>query len=388
MRIIITLFFVLLPVLAQSQTLALHGRVVDAETGAPLPYAAIYLEKGRGAMTNADGDFSLSVLQGDVLTFSFIGFERQIFVAAEVPKVVKLMPFEQALDEVTVHPVNELDIVRQVIKNLKTDFSRNKRARQSYFLRALLKNDEDSYLIESILSARSSVNLREEELLSARRGQNQEGDDSRMNLQFTNLQRVIEIGPSAFANSYWLKAIKPLHSLSTTKKYYKVDVEKLSGSNGERLYRLTFSMNDKHRPQWQEESLADRRQIVGTAYVDAEKLRLLRFDGMVENAYQRVDFIRMPTDIRFRLTYNYSHGYASVSNLSFEGGNDRMRYRGILFDIPNDSLLTVQPKAVGSNILSAADDAGFDSTLWSRLDIVKRTAEEERVASDFYRTKR
>ena len=159
MRIIITLFFVLLPVLAHSQTLALHGRVVDAETGAPLPYAAIYLEKGRGAMTNADGDFSLSVSQGDVLTFSFIGFERQIFVAAEVPKVVKLMPFEQALDEVTVHPVNELDIVRQVIKNLKTDFSRNKRARQSYFLRALLKNDEDSYLIESILSARSSLKV-------------------------------------------------------------------------------------------------------------------------------------------------------------------------------------------------------------------------------------
>ena len=134
--------------------------------------------------------------------------------------------------------------------------------------------------------------------------------------------------------------------------------------------------------------MADRRHIVGTAYVDAERLRLLRFDGMVENAYQRVDFIRMPTDIRFRLTYDYSPGYASVSNLSFEGGNDRMRYRGILFDIPNDSLLTVQPKAVGSNILSAADDAGFDSTLWSRLDIVKRTAEEERAASDFYRTKR
>ena len=380
MRFLVTLLFAISSALSWAQELTVQGRVVDAETGEPLPYAAIYRADGHGAMTNADGDFRLSVSAEDILTFSFVGFEKQHLAPAEVPKVVRLVPFTQDLNEVTVRPVNELDVVRHVIKNLKQDFSRHKRTREGYFLRTLLRNDEDSYLIESLLTAWSAVSLREEEMLSARTGLNQEGADSRIALRFANIQRVAEIGPSAFTNSYWLKAVKPLHSFSMTKKYYTTDMETLSGNDGERLYRITFSMNDIHRPQWQVESLAERRRIVGTAYVDASTLRLLRFDGTVENAYQSVDFIRMPTDIRFRLTYDYSHGFASVGNLSFEGGNDRMRYRGILFNVRNDSLLALQPRAVGFNILSAANDAGFDSTLWTRLDIVKRTAEEERAA--------
>ena len=54
----------------------LQGRVVDAETGEPLPYTAIYVEKGRGALTNIEGDYRLSVSNQDVLTFSFVGFEK------------------------------------------------------------------------------------------------------------------------------------------------------------------------------------------------------------------------------------------------------------------------------------------------------------------------
>lgn len=380
MRLAVTLLLAMLSALSWAQELTVRGRVVDAETGEPLPYAAIYCAGGRGAMTNTDGDFRLSVSAGDVLTFSFVGFEKQHLAAIDVPMVVRLVPFTKDLSEVTIYSVNELDIVRQVIKNLKRDFSRHKRARQGYFLRTLLRNEEDSYLIESLLTARSAVSLREEEMLSARTGLNQEGADSRLALRFANIQRVAEIGPSAFTNSYWLKAVKPLHSFSMTKKYYKTNIETLSGSEGERLYRITFSLNDRQHPRWQSESLAERRRIVGTAYVDASTLRLLRFDGTVENAYQSVDFIRMPTDIRFRITYDYSQGFASVGGLSFEGGNDRMRYRGILFDVRGDSLLALQPRAVGFNILSAADDVGFDSTLWTRLDIVKRTAEEERAA--------
>ena len=160
---LIVLFFITLcSTGAQAQDFVLQGRVVDAETGEPLPYTAIYVEKGRGSLTNIEGDYRLSVSNQDVLTFSFVGFEKLKLKASEVPRVIQLKPFSSALKEVEVVPIDELDILKQVINNLKQDFSKHKKDRQGYFMRTLLKNEEDSYLIESLMTARSAVNLREE----------------------------------------------------------------------------------------------------------------------------------------------------------------------------------------------------------------------------------
>ena len=140
---LIVLFFITLcSTGAQAQDFVLQGRVVDAETGEPLPYTAIYVEKGRGALTNIEGDYRLSVSNQDVLTFSFVGFEKLKLKASEVPRVIQLKPFSSALKEVVVVPIDELDILKQVINNLKQDFSKHKKDRQGYFMRTLLKNEE------------------------------------------------------------------------------------------------------------------------------------------------------------------------------------------------------------------------------------------------------
>ena len=381
---LIVLFFITLcSTRAQAQDFVLQGRVVDAETGEPLPYTAIYVEKGRGALTNIEGDYRLSVSNQDVLTFSFVGFEKLKLKASEVPRVIQLKPFSSALKEVEVVPIDELDILKQVINNLKQDFSKHKKDRQGYFMRTLLKNEEDSYLIESLMTARSAVNLREEEMLSGRTGLNYEGNISRMELRLTNIQKVTEIGPSAFMSDYWEKAIKPLHNLSATRKYYDTDLETLFGSKGEKMYRITFRLNEKERSKWREEYLSERRHIVGTAFVDAESLRLLRFEGKVENAFQNVNWHRQPTDISFQMSYDYSQGFASVNNLAFEGGNEKMKYKGVIFNVQDDGL-AASSGAVGDNILRAVDNAGFDSTLWDRYDIVKRTKEEEAATTGLH----
>ena len=309
-----------------------------------------------------------------------MGYEKLKLKASEVPRVIQLKPFSSALKEVEVVPIDELDILKQVINNLKQDFSKHKKDRQGYFMRTLLKNEEDSYLIESLMTARSAVNLREEEMLSGRTGLNYEGNISRMELRLTNIQKVTEIGPSAFMSDYWEKAIKPLYNLSATRKYYDTDLETLFGSKGEKMYRITFRLNEKERSKWREEYLSERRHIVGTAFVDAESLRLLRFEGKVENAFQNVNWHRQPTGISFQMSYDYSQGFASVNNLAFEGGNEKMKYKGVLFNVQDDGL-AASSGAVGDNILRAVDNAGFDSTLWDRYDIVKRTKEEEAAAT-------
>lgn len=370
-RFLYSILLLLLPVSIWGQDVTLLGRVRDAETGEPLPYASIYVGKGRGSLTNTDGEFYLSVSAQDILTFSYIGYEKLRMKASEVPKEVRLKPFEQVLQEVVVMPVSELDIVRQVIRNLKKDFSTHKKDRLGYFMRTLLKNKDDSYLMESIMSWSSAVNLRDDELYSGMYGKNAEGDESNIHLKFTNITRVAEIGPSAFVTAYWRQSIRPFNSVSMTKKYYNVEVQTLFGSEGVKLYRITFRKKGNLS-----EKQEQRRILTGTAFVDAKTMRLLNYEGEVENAFQSVNFRRLPTTIKFHLNYDYNRGYAAVNNIVVQGGNDEMKYRLLLFDIQDDSL-ALSRGYVGENARIYAE---YDSTLWNKYNIVKRTSEEEIIA--------
>ena len=375
--IIMLLLACLPPVVAQDLTL--QGQLRDAETGEPLPYASIYVAAGHGTLTNAEGNFSLSAEYQDVLTFSYVGYEKLRLKATDVPRVVKLKPFARDLKEVVIVPVDEWDVVKQVINNMKKDFSKHKAEKQGYFMRTWMKDKWDSNLIECFMAALSASNLREEETFSGIYGMNSKGDSSRMGLHFTNIQKMTEIGPSSFGSDYWEAAIKPLYSLSMAKKYYDIELETLFGNEDEKLYRIDFKWKDTDRAEWHTRYLEERRHIIGTAYVDAKTLRLLRFEGNVDNAYMLYNLQRIPNTIKFHMNYDYSKGYPAVNNLAIEGGNELLQYRVLMFNV-QDSLYGESSGFVGNNIIEVIQNAGYDSQLWEKYDIIKRTAEEERVA--------
>ena len=359
----------------QDAMLTITGRVVDAVTDEPLPYAAVYKQNGMGTLTNVDGDFRLTALPQDILTFSFVGFKKMSMQAWEVPSRIRLKPYEQALKEVEVRPVDKLSVLAAVIKKLKRDFSKHKKDRQAYFMRALMKNDRDSYLIESLMGWSSAVNLRDDETFSGIYGINAQGRMSHMGLTTTNISRMSEISPSAFQSAYWQKMIKPLYSLSMAKKYYNISVETLVGDEGEKLYRFSFRWKGLKK-----KILEGRRHMTGEAFVDAKTMRLLRFEGEVGNAFQRVNGRRMPTSIKFHMNFDYTKGYAAVNNIAVQGGNDAMMYRYLLFDAHADDLAAASGGFVGGNIIDNLTYAKYDSTLWEKYDIVRRTREEELIA--------
>ena len=374
----ILLLLVCLPPLV-AQDLTLQGQVRDAETGMPLPFASIYVVAGRGTLTNAEGDFSLSAENQDVLTFSYVGYEKLKLKATDVPRIVKLKPFARDLKEVVVVSVDKWDVVKRVINNMKKGFSKHKAEKQGYFMRTWMKDKWDSNLIECFMAALSASNLREEETLSGIYGMNSKGDSSRMGLNFTNIQKMTEMGPSCFGSDYWEAAIKPLYSLSMAKKYYDISLDILFGNEDEKLYRIDFKWKDVDRAEWHTRYLEERRHIIGTAYVDAKTLRLLRFEGNVDNAYMLYNFQRNPNAIKFHMNYDYTNGYPAVNNLAIEGGNELLQYRVLMFNV-QDSLLSESSGLVGDNIIDVIENAGYDSALWEKYNIIKRTAEEERVA--------
>jgi len=98
------LTFLLLSLGVQAQQVTVTGKVVEAETGEPLPGVSIMVDKStRGVSTDIDGTFEIRVLPTDKLIFSFIGMASQTINVGEKRYLeIELLPQSDELDEVTI----------------------------------------------------------------------------------------------------------------------------------------------------------------------------------------------------------------------------------------------------------------------------------------------
>lgn len=81
---------------AQQNNFTIEGIVYD-EAGAALPGVTVYLKDnpGMGTITNIDGKFSIKVTRGNVVVFSFMGYEKVEYIVLEEKKDIKIQ-FSQA----------------------------------------------------------------------------------------------------------------------------------------------------------------------------------------------------------------------------------------------------------------------------------------------------
>src|SRR5690242_19953425 len=70
--LVITVF---LTVMTYAQKQLKEGRVINAQTGAPVPHATIQAASGKSISTDEQGVFNIAVEKDEVLTISSIGYE-------------------------------------------------------------------------------------------------------------------------------------------------------------------------------------------------------------------------------------------------------------------------------------------------------------------------
>ena len=100
-----------------------QSKVVDAETGEPLPYVSIYVAEGKGTLSNEEGTFSINALPGDTLRLSCIGYEKLHLKADDIRDLVELKPLARKLREVTVKPIPADDILKRLASQLKKEYN-------------------------------------------------------------------------------------------------------------------------------------------------------------------------------------------------------------------------------------------------------------------------
>lgn len=87
----------------QAKDVTIKGVVLD-ESNTPIPGATVLVESlGKGTVTDLEGQYSITVPEGSVLTFSFIGYvKQQVAIAGKSIINITLKEDAQALEEVVV----------------------------------------------------------------------------------------------------------------------------------------------------------------------------------------------------------------------------------------------------------------------------------------------
>ncbi|HEX2396257.1 MAG TPA: SusC/RagA family TonB-linked outer membrane protein, partial [Bacteroidales bacterium] len=111
MRKLLLVLLLQIPLWAFSQEIRISGRVVDQDN-IPLPGVYVMLKGSTsGSVTDVNGDYSLSVKEGDVVTFSYLGMQPQDFTISGQSSINVVMKTEtRQLDEVV---ITALSIKRQ-----------------------------------------------------------------------------------------------------------------------------------------------------------------------------------------------------------------------------------------------------------------------------------
>lgn len=104
-RNILVILLCLFPLFAMAQQYNMGGTVYD-ETGETLPGVSIFLKAQAmvGTATDADGKFKIKASKGDVLVFSFLGYENQEYLVDSQNENIKvtMMPISTQIEEVIV----------------------------------------------------------------------------------------------------------------------------------------------------------------------------------------------------------------------------------------------------------------------------------------------
>lgn len=397
---------------------SITARVVDAETGEPLPLVGVYIDENNNTLSNFDGEFRITAKPADVLRLTCIGRQTLVLQAGSLQKagaaddvaVVKMKMLDATLSEVTVTAVE--GNLLQVAKQLEKVYKRREKKVAQYFYRQTSVFAQKQDIVEAFVRARSAVNLRNLEFLTGRHGRLSEAAWNRSEISDMNLHHLLELGPMTKDASFWRKLISPLcpegvvAPVKTISSDGKVTAKATGLANHrysgidylQHFYDITIDEMDSEDQHIYRFNLRQRDDVevtnpmmTGTLYVDRATLSPLAFDGKVENLKLSIkpgelrSATVLPVTFDFHMDYCYDRKFAEVADMSVKAQWGNFQTRTLLFNVEGQQRLNIKKKTRKSpsrsdNMLASIAEAGYDSTYWANNEVVKRTAEEQAIA--------
>ncbi len=149
---ILLLLFAPLLLTAQQGYSIFKGIVTDSETKESLPYVHIAWSGSQyGTVGNEEGHFQIKIPDsnmGDTMIFSFMGYEPyHLTITKKLTKNqhlhIKLQPATQQLSLIEVRPIDEREIMRAVVKNIRKNYEIKPFLQKGFFRERGIREDTD-----------------------------------------------------------------------------------------------------------------------------------------------------------------------------------------------------------------------------------------------------
>jgi hypothetical protein len=134
------------------------GKIADDETSEPLPYATIALKnKGKGTVTNINGDFGLKILPdffNDTLVVSYLGYQgREIPVKNVFGNNLTISMRREyiSIPEIIIKNHNPHDIIFRALKAVSHNYGDTPAAMTGFYREGVMKKSELQTYSEAIL---------------------------------------------------------------------------------------------------------------------------------------------------------------------------------------------------------------------------------------------
>lgn len=359
----------------------LNGKVLDAATGQPVPYASIsVLNTTIGTTSNAEGEFELRTALPGRLVISELGHRRDtVAVTAASPLLVRLQPSSVALPEVTTGTYTE-ELIKQAYREL-----RRTNAKKTYgqaFYRQVTRLDGDVTEVQEMIWNTQTSNAQfEGSALAQGRFAKKKALLSYNNFStFSKAVNFFQAKDDSLAEA-------GIISLRVAERY-KLKLLGLTQNGAQQLMEIELSCKEENARVPHANLVIDaathqvlRLRLETTGLSTKSNNPLFKFNQQLS----RVEFGFRPAPTGAVLEYlkiNYEASMSRVlkSNLPIAVSSLTYFYNGSASPAPGITYLPVQP---GGSDLAAIKQTTYDPAFWQNNAVVKRTPLEEQVMKSF-----
>jgi hypothetical protein len=133
----------------QQSMLTFRGKVIDAETGAPLVFASVAVKESNVAtITNIDGEFIIKIGETETsknLEITFLGYKNKVVPLSElkengVKNTIALTTAPIPIREIIVRPLDPEEIVRNAISKFNKNYVNEANLMTAFYRETIRKN--------------------------------------------------------------------------------------------------------------------------------------------------------------------------------------------------------------------------------------------------------
>ncbi|MRR22597.1 carboxypeptidase-like regulatory domain-containing protein [bacterium] len=292
--------------------LAIGGKIIDAETSEPLPYATNGTShRGRGTVTNSNGEFILRISEAcleDTLTVSYVGYVNRLLPVRSLPGNVMTITMDRdyiPIPEIIIRAQDPLLILRRTISSVASNYGTTPAMLTGFYREGVYRKKEPQIYSEAVVKIYKSPYTRslqndQIKVIRSRKIENLEAKDTlavrlkaglSATLSLDGMRHLFDfLDPQSF-NSY---------------EYHLTDIVTIDGQTA---YVISFKQRE-----WVTEAL-----MQGDMYINVDNYSLmlaefevnpLYIDQTGESFISRLprDYVMKPEYVRYRTRYRNVDG--------------------------------------------------------------------------------